>query len=150
MSSSSASAWATTSPTAVYWNRYDYYKPYARLDEAGQLVIDGYPLPDIKRFPGRYDSGIPAWIHDHSYLVRLVNGFVRGLGGGLERYGQKGPDDFEESDIYLQPDKPSTSPGDADQRETAGKNFSRLPGAWHSGDRAGGTDQVRAWPVLYA
>ncbi len=93
---------------SVYWNRYDYYKPYARLDAAGELVIDGYPLPDIKRFPSRYDSGVFAWLHDRSYLVRLVDGFVRGLGGGLERFGQKGPADFDESDIYLQPDKPST------------------------------------------
>ncbi len=93
---------------AVYWNRYDYYKPYARFDEAGQLVIDGYPLPNIKRFPSRYDSGLFAWLHDRSYLVRLTDGFVRGLSGGLERYGQKGPENFEESDIYLQPDKPST------------------------------------------
>ena len=94
---------------SVFWNRYDYYKPWARLDEAGELVIDGYPLPDIKRFPGRYDSGVFGRLHDHSYLFRLVNGFMRGLGGSLERYGQKGPDDFEESDIYLQPDKPSTA-----------------------------------------
>ena len=96
-------------PDTVYWNRYDYYKPYARLDAAGQLVIDGYPLPDIKRFPARYDSGAFAWIYEHSYLVRMVNGFARGLNGGLTRYGQKGPEDFEESDIYLQPDKPSTT-----------------------------------------
>jgi len=94
---------------AVYWNRYDYYKPYARLDASGQLLIDGYPIPDIKRFPGRYDSGVLAWMHEHSYLVRLVARFTRGLGGGLERFGQKGPADFEESDIYLQPDKPSTT-----------------------------------------
>lgn len=93
---------------AVYWNRYDYYKPYARLDESGQLLIDGYPIPDIKRFPGRYDSGPFAWLHEHSWLVRLVARFTRGLGGGLGRYGQKGPEGFEEADIYLQPDKPST------------------------------------------
>ena len=93
---------------AVYWNRYDYYKPYARLDETGELLIDGYPLPNIKRFPSRYDSGMFAWLHERSYLVRLVDGFVRGLGGGLDRYGQQGPADFDESDIYLQPDKPST------------------------------------------
>lgn len=94
---------------AVYWNRYDYYKPYARLDQSGQLVIDGYPIPDIKRFPGRHDSGAFAWMHEHSYLVRLVDRFTRGLGGGLDRFGQKGPEDFEEADIYLQPDKPSTN-----------------------------------------
>lgn len=94
---------------AVYWNRYDYYKPYARLDESGQLLIEGYPIPDIKRFPGRHDSGPLAWMHEHSYLFRLVDRFTRGLGGGLERFGQKGPEGFEESDIYLQPDKPTTT-----------------------------------------
>ena len=62
---------------AVYWNRYDYYKPYARLDESGQLLIDGYPIPDIKRFPGRHDSGPFAWMHEHSYLFRLVYRFTR-------------------------------------------------------------------------
>lgn len=48
-------------------------------------------------------------MHEHSYLFRLVDRFTRGLGGGLERFGQKGPEEFEEADIYLQPDKPSTS-----------------------------------------
>lgn len=95
-------------PDAVYWNRYDYYKPYARLDESGQLVVDGYPIPDIKQFPARYDSGVFAWVHEHSYLVRLVDRFMRGMGDGLDRHGQKGPEDFEEGDIYLQPDKDST------------------------------------------
>ena len=34
----------------VLYQRYGYYKPYAALDDNGNLVLKGYPLPDIKKF----------------------------------------------------------------------------------------------------
>ena len=94
---------------SVFWRRYNYYKPYAKIDVNDELVIDGYPLPNVKRFPSRYDSGFLGWLHDRSYLFRLVNKHALGLVGRLEYFGQKGPADFEENqgDIYLNPDKPS-------------------------------------------
>jgi hypothetical protein len=94
---------------SVFWRRYNYYKPYARLDGAGKLVVEGYPIPNVKRFPSRYDSGPIGWLHDRSYLFRLVNKHALGLVGRLEYIGQKGPRDFDENqaDVYLSPDKAS-------------------------------------------
>ncbi len=34
----------------VYFQRYGYYKPYAELDESGEVVVRGYPLPNIDNF----------------------------------------------------------------------------------------------------
>jgi len=34
----------------VLFDRYDYFKPYAVLDEAGGLEIRGYPLPNVDDF----------------------------------------------------------------------------------------------------
>ena len=94
---------------SVFWRRYNYYKPYARIDVNDELVIDGYPLPNVKRFPSRYDGGPLGWLHDRSYLFRLVNKHALGLVGRLEYFGQQGPADFDENqaDVYLNPDKAS-------------------------------------------
>lgn len=94
---------------SVFWRRYNYYKPYAFIDEAGKLRIEGYPIPNVKRFPSRYDSGPVAWLHDRSYLFRLANKHALGLVGRLEFFGQKGPKDFDENqaDVYLNPQKAS-------------------------------------------
>ncbi len=93
---------------AVFWQRYDYYKPFARLDDNDQLVIDGYPIPDVKRFPTRYDSGARAWLHDRSFLLRLAGNLAARYDGGRTALEQRGPADFVDGDIYLQPDKSST------------------------------------------
>lgn len=34
----------------VQYVRYGYYKPFARLDDAGELRIEGWPLPNTKAF----------------------------------------------------------------------------------------------------
>ena len=34
----------------VFYQRYGYYKPYASLDRDGSLIINGYPLPDVRKF----------------------------------------------------------------------------------------------------
>jgi lysophospholipase L1-like esterase len=94
---------------SVMWRRYGYYKPYALIDRNGELVIEGFPIPNVKRFPSRYDSGLLGWLHERSYLFRLANKHALGLVGRMEFFGQKGLADFDENqaDVYLAPDKPS-------------------------------------------
>ncbi len=41
----------------VLFERYGYYKPWAELDEAGALVIQGYPLPNVDDFGHRERTG---------------------------------------------------------------------------------------------
>src|SRR4029077_6399996 len=87
----------------VFWRRYEYYKPFARLDDRGGLVIDGYPLPNVKKL--RKTSVTDwGWGLEHSRLFLLVV-------GALERVlptndvGQKGPNFSEdESDLYIHPE----------------------------------------------
>jgi hypothetical protein len=93
---------------SVFWERYGYYKPFARLDERGKLVIDGYPLPHAKRF-GTYYHGPLAWMETHLHVFRLLDRHILGL-MQPENFGQKGPAGFDswQTDIYLHPEKPST------------------------------------------
>jgi hypothetical protein len=88
----------------VFWQRYRYYKPFARLDDAGELVIDGYPIPNVKRFPNKYDTGFVKALHDGSYLFRLLDKTLLGLVGSLGNYGQRGPQVSEnQKDMYVKP-----------------------------------------------
>jgi hypothetical protein len=95
----------------VFWQRYRYYKPFARLDGNGALVIDGYPIPNVKRFPNKYDEGLVKVLHDRSYLFRLLDKTVLGLVGQLGNFGQKGPQRFadDQSDLYRRPDAPEVA-----------------------------------------
>jgi len=94
----------------VFWQRYRYYKPFARLDGKGALVIDGYPIPNVKRFPSTHDRGLVKALHDRSYLFRLLDRTVLGLVGQLANYGQKGPKFAEDqSDVYRAPDSAETA-----------------------------------------
>lgn len=74
----------------VLWQRYRYYKPFATLDDNGALKIDGYPIPNVKRFPSQYDDGIIRTLHDNSYLFRFLDRHTLGLIGRLENFGQQG------------------------------------------------------------
>lgn len=94
----------------VFWQRYRYYKPFARLDETGALVTDGYPIPNVKRFPSAHDRGLAKALHDRSFLFRLLDRTVLGLVGQLANYGQKGPKFSEDQlDLYRAPDSPETA-----------------------------------------
>ncbi len=92
---------------SVLWERYRYYKPFARLDEAGKLVIDGYPIPNVKRFPSSYDGGLLGTLHQSSYLFRFVDRHALGLVGRLESFGQKGLNlSGRQYEFYATPDDP--------------------------------------------
>ncbi|MDX2290527.1 MAG: SGNH/GDSL hydrolase family protein [Hyphomicrobiaceae bacterium] len=92
---------------SVLWERYRYYKPFARLDEAGKLVIDGYPIPNVKRFPSSYDGGLLGALHQASYLFRFVDRHALGLVGRLENFGQKGLKlSGRQYEFYATPDDP--------------------------------------------
>jgi lysophospholipase L1-like esterase len=95
----------------VFWQRYRYYKPFARLDESGELVIDGYPIPSAQRFPSSHADGLKKALYDGSYLFRLLDKTLSGLAGRLGSNGQKGPGGFAEdqSDIYRRPESPEVA-----------------------------------------
>lgn len=94
----------------VFWRRYSYYKPFARLDEGGNLVIEGYPLPNIRRYRLEFAGAFARWLDRHSYLARLFDDAVlNGLGRPDRSDGslQKGPDfDYNQADIYVRPEAP--------------------------------------------
>jgi hypothetical protein len=69
----------------VQWRRYRYYKPFARLDEKGEIVLDGYPIPHIRRLNGQR-GGI---FYEHSYVYRLIDKAVLSQ-LNLFDFGQKG------------------------------------------------------------
>lgn len=92
---------------SVLWRRYRYYKPYATLDTAGKLQIAGYPIPNVKRFPSQYQSGLLQVLHENSYLFRLVDRHALGLVGRLENFGQKGLKLGDaQKEFYETPDNP--------------------------------------------
>ena len=91
----------------VLWQRYGYYKPYATLDAKGALAVEGYPIPNVKRFPSQYDAGVFRALHDNSYVFRLLDRHTLGLVGRLENFGQKGLAlDGNQRDFYATPDNP--------------------------------------------
>ncbi len=91
----------------VLWQRYRYYKPYATLDERGGLGIEGYPIPNVKRFPSRYDGGVLQTLHQNSYVFRLLDRHTLGLIGRLENFGQKGLSlSGRQREFYATPDDP--------------------------------------------
>jgi hypothetical protein len=72
----------------VQWRRYRYYKPFARLDERGEVVLDGYPIPHAKR----HLQGVnrEAAFYERSSLFRLFDKAVLSQVGLFNDYGQKG------------------------------------------------------------
>jgi hypothetical protein len=56
----------------VYFERHGYYKPYAELDDAGEIVLRGYPLPNVDDFGFRE-------IGEGSILVRMVKSAIEKL-----------------------------------------------------------------------
>ena len=59
----------------VQWRRYRYYKPFARLDEKGEIVLDGYPIPFAKRhLQGQRETAF----YERSYAFRLFDKAVLG------------------------------------------------------------------------
>ena len=92
----------------VFWRRNDYYKPFARIDERGALVVEGYPLPKVHRFRHLPGGGPASWLYDNSTVVRMVDSVLLSAVVRLDDFGQIGPDFREdESDLYRRPDAPA-------------------------------------------
>ncbi len=96
---------------SVYWRRYKLYKPFARLDENGKLVIDGYPIPNRERLGISYDEAVISWVYQHSYLYRFLDRYLLRGARWFDEVGQKGPTDFasDQSDFFLHPEKASVA-----------------------------------------
>lgn len=89
----------------VLWQRYRYYKPFAALDERGELIVGGYPLPNVRRFRAAPGNPLMRWVYDNSRLVQLVNEAVVVRLFRLDDFGQRGPKFAEnQSDLYRNPD----------------------------------------------
>lgn len=71
----------------VQWRRYRYYKPFARLDANGEVVLDGYPLPYAKR---HLQGERPTAFYERSYVFRLFDQAVLGQISLFNDFGQKG------------------------------------------------------------
>lgn len=88
----------------VLRERYGYCKPYARLDGDGRIVIDGYPLPNVKEMPEQVSfvaSPLERFLYDHSALARrCLARAARVPGGGDVQAGLIG---FEDELIYRDP-----------------------------------------------
>lgn len=77
----------------VFKKKNGYYKPFARLDEGGKLVIDGYPIHNVKTF-GTIQGTASSFL-DQLYIYQL---FKQGL---IQFIDDKiGPDNFNNIDIY--------------------------------------------------
>jgi hypothetical protein len=71
----------------VQWRRYRYYKPFARLDEKGEVVIDGYPIPYAKR---HLQGQGATTFYERLYAYRLLDKAVLSQVPLLNDFGQKG------------------------------------------------------------
>jgi hypothetical protein len=92
----------------VYWERYGYYKPFARLDEKGEVVIDGYPIPDVKFFSHQFfGQALLRGVHDRLYFVRLFDTPLKQLASEFGMRKQNGPPvPVVQSDFFYRPDAP--------------------------------------------
>ena len=89
----------------VLWKRYDYYKPYVRVDELYPIKVSGYPLPRS----GELSTGlITDWLSDHSRLFSLFRSTTKFAAPKFIDYGQAGLINADENqfDIYF----PNRSP----------------------------------------
>lgn len=91
----------------VLWQRYGYYKPFARLDTAGALVIDGTPPPNIRDLV----ETTPAWltVARRSEMARVTRRAIERVRGPAPpptaAYGQRGLVQLADdgSDLYRTP-----------------------------------------------
>ncbi len=56
----------------VQWRRYGFYKPFARLDHGGELILDGYPIPENQRYPSKFDSQLLREMQRRSLAFRFA------------------------------------------------------------------------------
>ena len=80
----------------VFQRRYGYYKPFARLDDNKDLVIDGYPITNVKDF-GDFKRSAKTFF-EKIYIVRLFNNAI------AKFENQGGPGNYENIDIYNKTD----------------------------------------------
>jgi GDSL-like Lipase/Acylhydrolase family len=71
----------------VQWRRYRYYKPFARLDGQGEVVLDGYPIPFAKR---QLQGENGTAFYERSYVFRLLDKAVLSQILLFNDFGQKG------------------------------------------------------------
>jgi hypothetical protein len=95
----------------VYWEGYGHYRPFARLGEKGEVVIDGYPIPNVKVFSNQFfTQSLLRRVHDSLYLLRFLGKPLRQLTKFTSELGmpkQKGPPlTVSESDFFYRPDAP--------------------------------------------
>jgi hypothetical protein len=74
----------------VFYERYQYYTPYAVLGEGGEIEIRGYPIRNTKAFGFEPDP-------PRSAIWRAINALYRDLFAGHEQAGLLG---FSREDIY--------------------------------------------------
>jgi GDSL-like lipase/acylhydrolase family protein len=91
----------------VFWRRYGYYKPFAKLAGADAIEIDGYPLPNAAYFRTaiRRDYAWQQILNSYSSLYRRFEQLL-GETTLLTDPGQRGPEYFAENDIDLYIDLP--------------------------------------------
>ena len=88
----------------LFWERYGYYAPYA-VNNNGSLEIQGYPIPNNKKFGDHHTLKIEEFLrflHANSKIYALLHErlniqYASGPQAGLDGYG--------ENDIY-RPDAP--------------------------------------------
>jgi len=91
----------------VFWRRYGYYKPYAKLDETGALVVEGYPIPQVSTYPTAFESKTARLLQDHLYLFRLVDRATINTRSHLSGRRQEGPAfSSSQADLYTNPHSP--------------------------------------------
>ena len=90
----------------VLWHRYRSYKPYATLDDKGELKLEGYPLPNVMRHYSRFNASHFTWLQNYFYVVRLLNKGINSLSEKLNDKGQKGLP-VSDHDVYVEAATPA-------------------------------------------
>jgi len=95
----------------VYSVGYGHYRPFAHLDEKGEVVIDGYPIRNVKAPSNQFfGESLLRRVHDRLYLLRLLGRPLRQLTKFTSKLAmgkQKGPPgSVSEYDFFYRPDAP--------------------------------------------
>ena len=83
----------------VFYNRYGYFKPYATLDSAGELKIEGYPLRRAKTLSSWTTWG-PGTLLGRSRLAALSLDALATLSNTFRRSDQAGLSGFSNLAMY--------------------------------------------------